>query len=176
MANTEQLEDLTEDLEQCAKEGRRPRCAYRYRIKIDGESYVVNVTFMYWQQLLELAGKCEPENWSLFQLMSSGQLEEIEPGKKVDFTQPGIERFFTLQCSPRSKFCLNIEGVEHPWPVSTITTEQIAEVGGWDFADGVIQIDSENNEMKLEPGQVVAITPGVEFCKNVRWKRGGTNG
>ncbi|GAB5403935.1 MAG: hypothetical protein Aurels2KO_21660 [Aureliella sp.] len=176
MADVEQLEDVTEDLEECAKVGRRPRCAHRYRIKIDGQKYVAKVTFMLWQQLLELAGRCNPEEWHLFQLMASGELVQVKPGQKVDFTEPGIEQFFTLKCAPSSKFCLSIEGVKHPWSVSTITVEQIAEVGGWDVAEGVIQIDSDNNERKLEPGDVVTLTPGVEFCKNVRWKRGVCNG
>ena len=79
-------------------------------------------------------------------------------------------------CKPKFRFCLNIEGVEFPWPVSIITMEQIAEVGGWGPSEGVIQIDDDNNEQALEPGEVVELTPGLGFCKNVRWKRGASHG
>lgn len=80
------------------------------------------------------------------------------------------------QCRPGGRsgrrFCVNIEGVETPWPVSTVTTEQIAELGGWDVSEGVIQIDADNDETPLQPGQVVELKPGIGFCKKVRWKRG----
>lgn len=72
----------------------------------------------------------------------------------------------------RSKFQLDIEGVIHPWFVSTITTEQIAEFGCWDPGVGVVQIDKDNNERTLQPGQVIHLQPGMGFAKKVRWKRG----
>ncbi|MCH7726803.1 MAG: multiubiquitin domain-containing protein [Planctomycetes bacterium] len=70
------------------------------------------------------------------------------------------------------KFVLNIEGVLHDWPVSTITTEQIIELGGWDPSLGVLQVDKDNNEKTLEPGEVVHLKPGMGFSKKVTWKRG----
>lgn len=75
-------------------------------------------------------------------------------------------------CRPKFEFCLEIEGESHPWPVSTVTTEQIAELGGWDPSVGVIQIDAANNERTLEPGEVVRVEPGMCFAKNIRWRRG----
>ncbi len=70
------------------------------------------------------------------------------------------------------KFVLNIEGVLHDWPVNTITTEQIVELGGWDPSLGAIQVDKDNNEKTLEPGEVVHLKPGIGFSKKVGWKRG----
>ena len=69
-------------------------------------------------------------------------------------------------------FVLNIEGTIHHWPVSTITTEQIIELGGWKPSLGVIQVDKDCNEQTLEPGQVVELQPGMEFGRKVHWKRG----
>lgn len=69
-------------------------------------------------------------------------------------------------------FVLNIEGTKHEWPRDTITTEEIAQLGGWDPAIGVIEIDKHNNERTLEPGEVVQLKPGHGFAKKVRWKRG----
>lgn len=73
--------------------------------------------------------------------------------------------------SPKG-YCVNVEGTEHPWERSTITTEEIAQLGGWDPTQGVVQIDIHNNEHKLEPGEVVQLQPGHGFCRRVRWKRG----
>ena len=70
------------------------------------------------------------------------------------------------------KFFVNVEGTIHEWPSPTITTEQIASLGGWDIAAGVIEIDPDNNERTLNPGQVVELKPGHGFAKKVRWKRG----
>ena len=70
------------------------------------------------------------------------------------------------------KYFINIEGAEHPWPTPTITTEEIASLGGWDPAQGVIEIDPDNNERTLAPGEVVHLKPGHGFAKRVRWKRG----
>lgn len=79
-----------------------------------------------------------------------------------------------LDCKPQAgpKFVLNIEGTLHDWPVSTITTEQIIELGGWDPSLGVIQIDKDNNERTLQSGEIVNLKPGMGFGKKVRWKRG----
>jgi hypothetical protein len=70
------------------------------------------------------------------------------------------------------KYYVNVEGTEYPWDESTISTEQIADLGGWDPSIGVIEIDKDNNERTLKPGEVVELKPGHGFAKKVRWKRG----
>jgi hypothetical protein len=70
------------------------------------------------------------------------------------------------------KYVLNIEGAEYSWDHDTITTEQIAKLGGWDVGQGVIEVDKDNNERTLAPGEIVSIKPGQGFGKKIRWKRG----
>lgn len=71
------------------------------------------------------------------------------------------------------KFTLNIEGRLIPWDHDTITTEQIAELGGWDISQGVLLIDlRDNTEQTLQPGEVVELRPGLGFSKRIRFKRG----
>lgn len=70
------------------------------------------------------------------------------------------------------KYFLDIEGKEFPWNQDTITTEQIAELGGWDASEGVIEIDRDNNERTLAPGEIIEIKPGHGFGKKHKWKRG----
>lgn len=70
------------------------------------------------------------------------------------------------------KYILNVEGQDIPWESDTITTEQIAELGGWDVSQGVIEVDKDNNERTLAAGEVVEIKPGQGFGKKHKWKRG----
>jgi hypothetical protein len=84
----------------------------------------------------------------------------------------------TLQAGPKPdkdkgpKYVLDIEGTLHDWDEDTITTEQIASLGGWDPAVGVIEIDKDNNERTLQPNEVVQLKPGLGFAKKIKWKRG----
>lgn len=70
------------------------------------------------------------------------------------------------------KYVINIEGTDHPWDSSHITTEQIAALGGWPASEGVVLIDKDNNETTLAPGKSIEIQPGMGFAKKVRFRRG----
>lgn len=70
------------------------------------------------------------------------------------------------------KYTLVIEGKEFPWNEDTITPAQIAQLGGWDLAQGAIEIDKDNVERTLALDEVVKLQPGVGFGKKHRWKRG----
>ncbi|WP_146688745.1 multiubiquitin domain-containing protein [Bradyrhizobium canariense] len=73
---------------------------------------------------------------------------------------------------PAEIFELEIEGRAVAWGHPTITTEEIARLGGWDPAQGVIMVDRENTERTLNPGERIEIKPGLGFGKRIRWKRG----
>lgn len=81
-----------------------------------------------------------------------------------------IQKEENLQAKP--KYFLDIEGTTYPWDNDTITTEQIAQLGGWDVSQGVIEVDQHNNEHTLAPGEVVELKPGLGFGKKHKWKRG----
>ena len=71
------------------------------------------------------------------------------------------------------RYFVKVEGEVHRWCSSTITTEQIIELGGWDPAAGAIMIDEDGKEATLEPGQVIELRPGRQFGKRICFKRGG---
>jgi Multiubiquitin len=71
-----------------------------------------------------------------------------------------------------SEFLVMIEGVEHPWASDTIAFEDIVRLGGWGAAEGVIEVDEDNRERTLKPGEMVKLKPGHGFSKKVRWRRG----
>jgi hypothetical protein len=70
------------------------------------------------------------------------------------------------------EYTLNIEGREIPWDRDTVTMEELAELGGWDITQGVIEVDKDNNERTLSAGEVVTLKPGQGFGKKHKWKRG----
>ena len=78
-------------------------------------------------------------------------------------TQPKVEE---------PKYEIDIEGALKPWDKETITTEEIAALGGWDVSTGVIMVNEDNTERTLQPGEVVKLEPGVAFSKKVIFKRG----
>ena len=71
------------------------------------------------------------------------------------------------------KFTLDLEGRLIEWDEDTISTEQIAELGGWDISQGVVLIDlHDNTERTLQAGEVVELRPGLGFSKRIKFKRG----
>ncbi len=70
------------------------------------------------------------------------------------------------------KFAVEVEGVDHAWNHDTITTEQLAALGGFDASLGVIMVDADGNERTLAPGEVVTLKPGHRFGKRPRFRRG----
>ena len=92
----------------------------------------------------------------------------IEDADVVKLNAEGVER---LRTSPA--FVLCIESKEYIWPDPTITTEQIAQLGGWDSSQGVQQIDLATNEAHtLKPGEVVDLKDRKHFAKKIGWRRG----
>ncbi len=70
-----------------------------------------------------------------------------------------------------TKYFVNIEGNEYEWSKNTITTEEIAKLGGWGD-EGVVEIDANNVERTLVPGEVIRLIPGHGFAKKIKWQRG----
>lgn len=84
------------DIEECPQADRpRPR-RQLYLIRIDRESFLVEVPCMTGRDLLTLAGKCPSEQYQIFQKLRSGKLDMVGLDEKADFTEPGLERFVTL--------------------------------------------------------------------------------
>ena len=91
----EDLEELV-DIELEAKEGRTPKRAKRYRIKIDRTYYEVTEPRMTGRQLLTKATKLPPEHYRIDQKFRDGHTQQIALNDFADFTTPGVERFQTL--------------------------------------------------------------------------------
>lgn len=75
----------------------RPPKAKRYVIRVDKTKFTVDVPAMSGRDILALAGKTPPEQYKLTQKMHGGSAKTIGLDDKVDFTEPGVERFMTLK-------------------------------------------------------------------------------
>ena len=121
------------DIEEYAKEGKEVPKGRRYRIRIDGNKYLVGPTAT-GRQLLTLAGKVPPEKYRLDQRMRGGHTLRIGLDESVDFTHPGIERFNTMPLEQtdgevRRQFQLPEEDVEH-LDARGLRWETIHDAGG----------------------------------------------
>ncbi|OWK40977.1 multiubiquitin domain-containing protein [Fimbriiglobus ruber] len=84
------------EIEEYAKKNHRPPRAKRYVIRIDKVKFTVHVSHMTGRELLKLAGKTPPENYSISQKLHGGHVKPIGLDQDVDFTCQGVERFMTL--------------------------------------------------------------------------------
>jgi hypothetical protein len=77
------------------------------------------------------------------------------------------------QVKKKSKYEINIEGVNHPWEKDTITVPQIRQLAGWDDIQPVVEVDlSDNSERTLSEDEVVELKPGHGFGKKIKFQRG----
>ena len=77
------------------------------------------------------------------------------------------------QVAKESKYEVDIEGEYKPWDKDTITTEEVAALGGWNPSEGVVLINlNDGTERTLKPEEVVKLEAGVAFAKKIRFQRG----
>ena len=84
------------DLEEYAKRGERPPLSKGYRIRINGEAYVVREPVVTGRQVLTLAGLVPVENFTLRLKMAGGKPEKVGLDEKIDLRRPGVEKFKAL--------------------------------------------------------------------------------
>ena len=90
------------DLEECACKGEKPPKHEKYKIKVDKQKHKVNSPRLTGREILQLAGY--DESRYLYQKFANGERRQIELDEKVDFTEPGIERFHTMRCEHQEGF------------------------------------------------------------------------
>jgi len=89
------LDDII-DLEEFAKRGERPPLAKGYRIKINGDPYVVHDPKPTGREILTLAGLVPAEDYTLRLKAAGSKPEKIGLDEKVDLRKPGVEKFKAL--------------------------------------------------------------------------------
>lgn len=87
-------DDEIVDLEEHFAANKEVPTGKKYRIKIDGATYIVDVEEMTGRQILGVAGKT-PETHLLRQKLRGG-VAELTPDQLVSFVRAGVERFMTV--------------------------------------------------------------------------------
>jgi hypothetical protein len=89
----EEILDGIADLEEYAREGKRPPRARGYRIRVNGERFEVTQQFITGREVLTLAGLTPPENYTLRVKLAGHRPEKVDLDEKVDLRHPGVEKF-----------------------------------------------------------------------------------
>ena len=91
----EVLEDVV-DLEEYAKLGKRPPLSRGYRIKVNGEPFVLHQPQPTGREILTLAGLLPAESYTLRVKFAGEKPRKVELDERVDLRHPGIEKFKAL--------------------------------------------------------------------------------
>src|SRR5712671_5024044 len=95
-AVSEEILETIVDIEEYARENRKPPRARHYRVRIDKMHYVFDMPHPTGRKLLETAGKTPPEKWTIRQIFRNGPAVPIGLDEKADLTTPGVEKFSTM--------------------------------------------------------------------------------
>jgi hypothetical protein len=88
--------DEVVDLEEYAKLGKQPPLAKGYRIKVNGQPYVVNEPEPTGAAILTIAGLVPAKDYTLRLKLAGQRPEKIGLHEKVDLRRPGVEKFKAL--------------------------------------------------------------------------------
>jgi len=91
----EVLEEIV-DLEEYAKRGERPPLSRGYRIRVNGEPFVVHQPVVTGREVLVLAGLLPPENYTLRVKVVGQKPHKVELNDKIDLRHHGVEKFKAL--------------------------------------------------------------------------------
>jgi len=92
----EEILDEIADLEEYARQGKRPPHARGYRIRVNGDPFDVMQRFITGREVLTLAGLMPPENYTLRVKLVGQRPEKVDLAEKVDLRHPGVEKFKAL--------------------------------------------------------------------------------
>ena len=95
LGEEEVLDDVI-DLEEYAKRGERPPLAKGYRIRINGEPYVVHQSVVTGEETLTIGGLLPAKDYTLRIKRAGERPEKVGLHEKVDLREKGVEKFKAL--------------------------------------------------------------------------------
>ena len=96
VASEEEVLDEIADLEEYARQGKRPPLCKGYRIRVNCKTLVIHDPNPTGREILTEAGFCPPEDYTLRMKIRGGRPKKIALDEHVDLTTPGIEKFKVL--------------------------------------------------------------------------------
>lgn len=95
-AGVEQVLDEIVDLEEYAKLGKRPPLSKGYRIRVNGDPFVVHDPKPTGRAILTLAGLLPAEEYTLREKLAGQKPLKVGLDEHVDLRRPGVEKFKAL--------------------------------------------------------------------------------
>jgi hypothetical protein len=95
-AGVEEVLDEIVDLEEYAKLGKRPPLSKGYRIRVNGEPYVVHEAEPTGRAILTLAGLLPAADYTLRVKVAGEKPRKVALDEKVDLRHSGVEKFKAL--------------------------------------------------------------------------------
>lgn len=89
------LEEIV-DLEEHCHEGHRPPRARGYRVRVNGELFVVHKERPTGREIMDIAGITPPEKYGLYLKIHGQQYRRVGLDETIDLRAPGVEKFKTL--------------------------------------------------------------------------------
>jgi len=159
------LNDDIEDIEACARDGRRPRETGPYRVSVGDalfrfQQVVVEQSVLSGRALRAAAALHPPEQFAFFAFLTDGLLEEIRLEEMVDL-RAGVERFVAFDSDRLFRFTIN--GAEYDWGGAFITGATILKLAHADAGVRVVLRRPDGSERVIGPNGLVDLSePGVE--------------
>lgn len=92
----EEVVDDIIDLEEYAKAGKTPPLSKGYRIKVNGDPFVLHDPEPTGRAILTVAGLLPAENYKLRVKAAGEGLRKVGLDEHIDLRQPGVEKFKAL--------------------------------------------------------------------------------
>jgi plasmid stabilization system protein ParE len=92
----EEILDEIADLEEYARQGKQPPRCRGYRIRVNGERFVVYDAAPTGREILIVANLTPPENYTLRVKVAGQRPRKVDLDEKVNLRQPGVEKFKAL--------------------------------------------------------------------------------
>lgn len=89
------LDDVV-DLEEYARQGKAPPLARGYRLKINGDAYVIHDPIVTGREILTLAKLLPAEDYTLRVKLSGQRPKKVGLDEELDLRHPGVEKFKAL--------------------------------------------------------------------------------
>jgi hypothetical protein len=155
-----------EDIEVCARDGRRPRDAGPYRVMVGDallrfRPVIAESAVHTGRSLRELAALVPPEGHVIFAVLTDGLLEEIRLEERIDLRE-GIEKLLAFNNDRIFRFTLN--GNDLQWGGAFITGATLLGLARVDPAAHAAWLEEpDGSRRRIEAAQLVDLSqPGVE--------------
>jgi hypothetical protein len=155
-----------EDIEACAREGRRPRDEGPYQIRLGDalmrfQTLIAPSPTLTGRELLDLAGRKPVDDFVLFVVQTDGLLEEIRLDETVDL-RAGVEKLLAFDSDRILRFML--DGREFNWGGVFISGATLLSLARLDPAThGVWLQGADAPSRPIGPTELVDLArPGVE--------------